>query len=114
MCAEGDAAAVRDAVEPGLMARQPAHALRKVESAEHAHPMAEEIEAEPGVAQIHQMRDGVRQRDDPGCVFDQRLDPVVDSIEKPADEAGIEVLLKPEIEQHVERVAPGLARDLGD
>src|ERR1700740_3680669 len=99
MSAEGDAAAVRDAVEPGLMACQPAHALRKVEGAALAHPMAEEIEAEPGVAQIHEMRAGVRQRDDPGLVFDQRLDPVIDSIEKAADQPRIEVLLEPEIEQ---------------
>jgi hypothetical protein len=31
-------------------------------------------------------------------VFDQRPHPVVDSIEKPADQPGIEVLLEPEIE----------------
>src|SRR6516164_912293 len=113
MCAEGDAAAVRDAIEPGLMTCQPAHALRKVESAALAHPMAEEIEAEPGIAQIHQMRAGVRQRDHSRLVFDQRLHPVVDSIEKPADQPGIEVLLEPKIEQHVERIPPGLACDVG-
>src|SRR5499427_874167 len=53
MSAAGDAPTVRDAVEPGLMACQPAHAFRKVESAAVAQPMAEEIEAKPSVAQIH-------------------------------------------------------------
>jgi hypothetical protein len=95
------------------MACQPAHAFRKVESAALAHPMAEAIEAKPGVAQIHQMRAGVRQRDHSGLVFDQRLHPVFDSIEEPADQPGIEVLLEPEIEQRVERIAPSLARDVG-
>ena len=112
--ADRDAAAVGDAVEPGLMAGQAAHAFRQVEGAALAHPMAEEIEPEPGIAQIDEMRAGIRQRDDAGLVLDQRLDPVVDRVEEAADEAGIEVFLEPEIEQHVERVAPGFARDVGD
>ena len=76
--------------------------------------MAEEIEPEPGVAQIDQMRAGVGQRDDPGLVLDQRLDPLVDGVEEAADQPGVEVLLEPEIEQYVERVAPRFARDVGD
>ena len=103
--ADRDAAAVGDAVEPGLMAGQAAHALDDVEGAALAHPMAEEIEPEPGIAQIDQMRAGVGQRDDPGLVLDQRLDPVVDGVEEAADKAGVEVLLEPEIEERVERVA---------
>src|SRR6516165_49151 len=70
MSAAGDVPTVRDSVEPGLMACQPAHAFGKVESAALAYPMAEEIEAKPGIAQIHQMRAGVRQRDHSGLVFD--------------------------------------------
>ena len=72
--ADRDPAAVGDAVEPGLMAGQAAHALGEVEDAALAHPMAEEIEPEPGVAQIDEMRAGIGQRDDPGLVLDQRLD----------------------------------------
>ena len=56
---------------------------------------------------------GVGQRNHSGLVFDQRPHPVVDSIEKPADQPGIEVLLEPEIEQRVERIPAGLARDVG-
>src|SRR4029077_5340922 len=44
----------------------------------------------------------------------QRLYPVVDSIEEATDQAGIEVLLEAQIEQHAKRIAPGLARDAGD
>ena len=84
--ADRDAAAVGDAVEPGLVAGQPAHAFRQVEGAALAHPMAEEIEPEPGIAQIDQMRAGIGQRDDPGLVLDQRLDPLVDGVEEAADQ----------------------------
>jgi hypothetical protein len=63
-------AAVGDAVKPGLMAGQPAHPFREIESATLAHPMAEEIKTEAGVAQIDQMRAGIGQRDDAGLVLD--------------------------------------------
>ena len=76
--------------------------------------MAEEIEPEPGIAQIDQMRPGVGQRDDAGLVLDQRLDAVVDRVEEAADKPGVEVLLEAEIEQRVERVAVAAAHDLGD
>ena len=65
-----DPAAIGDAVEPGLMAGQPAHAFRQIEGAALAHPMAEQVEPEPGIAQIDQMRAGIGQRDDPGLVLD--------------------------------------------
>ena len=45
------------------------------------------------------MRAGVGQRDDPGLVLDERLDPLVDRVEEAADKPGVEVLLEPEIEQ---------------
>ena len=60
------------------------------------------------------MRAGIRQRDDAGLVLHKRLDTVIDCIEEAANEPGIEVFFKPEVEQHVERVAPGFARDVGD
>ena len=60
--------------------------------------MPEEIKPEAGIAQIDQMRARIGQRDDAGLVFDQRLDPVVDGIKEAANEAGVEVLLEPEIE----------------
>ena len=41
------------------MAGQPPHALRQIEQAALAHPMAEEVEPEPGVAQIHQVGAGI-------------------------------------------------------
>src|SRR6516164_8899979 len=41
--ANRDAAAIRDAVQPGLMAGQSAHALGEVESAALVYPVAEEI-----------------------------------------------------------------------
>ena len=50
MRADRDAAAIRDAVKPGLMARQTAHAFREVERAAFAHPMAKEIKPEARIA----------------------------------------------------------------
>src|SRR6266851_1679911 len=76
--------------------------------------MPEEIEPEPGVAQIDQVRAGVRQRDDSGLVLDQRLDPVVDSVEKAADQASVEILFEAQVKQHVKRVAPDVAGDIGN
>ena len=98
-----NAAAIGNAVKPGLMAGQPAHALDKIERAALAHPVTEEIEAEPGVAQIDEMCTGVGQRDDPGLVLDQRFDPVVDGVEEPPDKPGLEILGKAEIEKDIER-----------
>ena len=46
MRADRDAAAIGDAVQPGLVAGQPAHAFRQIERAALAHPMAEEIKPE--------------------------------------------------------------------
>jgi hypothetical protein len=80
------------------MAGQPTHAFRDVERSTLTHPMTKEIKPEAGIAQIDQMRARIGQRDDPGLVFDQRLDPVVDGIKEAANEAGVEVLLEPEIE----------------
>ena len=76
--------------------------------------MAEQVEAETGVAQIHQMGAGIRQRDDPGRVLQQWRDALIDGVEEPADEAGIEIFLEPEVEKDVERVASALAGDLRD
>ena len=45
-----DPAAIGDAVEPRLMAGQPAHALGQIEQPALAHPMAEEVKPEPGIA----------------------------------------------------------------
>jgi len=47
MCADRDAAAIRDAVKAGLMACQAARAFREVEGAALAYPMAEEVKTEP-------------------------------------------------------------------
>src|SRR5712691_9322268 len=55
MGADGDAAAVGDAVKPGLMAGKTAHPFGEVKGAALAHPMAEEIEPEPRIAQIDEM-----------------------------------------------------------
>jgi len=112
--AASDPAAVRDAIEPGLMAGQAPHPFDQVEGAAFAHPMSQEVEPEPGIAEIDEVRAGIRQRDDTGLVLDQRLDAVIDSIEEAADEPGVEVFFKSEIEQHVERIAPGFARDIRD
>src|SRR5467141_1941375 len=96
--ANRNAAPVGDAVKPGLMAGQPTHAFRDVERSTLTHPMTKEIKPEAGIAQIDQMRARIGQRDDTGLVFDQRLDPVVDGIKEAPNEAGVEVLLEPEIE----------------
>src|SRR4029077_3429398 len=69
-----------------------------VERSALTHPMTKEIKPEAGIAQIDQMRARIGQRDDSGLVFDQWLDPVVDGIKEAAYEAGVEVLLEPEIE----------------
>jgi hypothetical protein len=95
MCADFDPAAIRDAVKAGLMACQAACAFREVEGAALAYPMSEKIETEAGVTQIDQMRAGIGQCDDPGLVLDQRLDPVVDSVEEAADQSSVEVLFEP-------------------
>ena len=107
-------AAVGDAVKPRLVAGQPPYAFGQVEGAALAHPMAEEIKPEPGIAEIDEMRAGVGQRNDAGPVLHQRLDPFVDGVEEAADQPGVEIFLEAEIEQCVERVAPLLARDVGD
>ena len=46
--------------------------------------------------------------------LDQRLDPVVDGVEEAANQTRVEVLIEPEIEQHIERVATSFTRNLGD
>src|SRR5690242_19358768 len=104
MRASRNAAAVGDAVKSGLMVGQPTHALRDVKRPALTHPMAKEIKPEAGIAQIDQMCTGIGQRDHSGLVLDQRLDPVVDGVEKAADEAGVEVLLEAEVEQDIKRV----------
>src|SRR5437763_7919342 len=76
--------------------------------------MSEEIQPDPGSAEVDEMRAGSRQRDDAGLVLHKRLDTVIVRIEEAADEPGIEVFFKPEVEQHIERVAPGFARDVRD
>ena len=96
------------------MAGQPPHTLGEIERTALAHPMAEEIEAEPGIAQIDQVSAGIGQRNDPGLVLDQRLDALIDGVEEAADKPGVEVFLKAEIEHRVERVAVAFANDVGD
>jgi len=49
--------------------------------------MSEEVEPKPGIAEIDEMRAGIRQRDDAGLVLDQRLDAVIDRVQEPSDEA---------------------------
>ena len=110
--ADRNAAAIGNSVKPGLMAGQPTYALDQIERAALAYPMTEEIEAEPGVAEIDEMRTGVGQRNDPGLVLDQRFDPVVDGVEEPPDKPGLEILGEAEIEKDIERVASRLACDL--
>jgi hypothetical protein len=60
------------------------------------------------------MRAGIGQRHHPGRMLQQLGHTLVDGIEKEAEERGLQILLETEIEHHVERVAPLLARDLGD
>src|SRR6516165_1611563 len=60
------------------------------------------------------MRASIGQRNDPRLVLDQWLNPVVDRIEEAANQAGVEVLLEAEVEQHIERVTPRFPRDIGD
>jgi hypothetical protein len=60
MRADRDGAAIGDAVKPGLMARQTAHAFREVERAAFAHPIAKEIKPQARIAQIDQMCAGIR------------------------------------------------------
>src|SRR5918912_1052248 len=90
------------------------HAFRQVEGAALAHPVTEEIKPETRIAQIHEMRAGVGQRDHAGLVPDQWLDAFVDRVEKAADKAGIEVFLEAEIEHRVERVAISPANEVGN
>src|SRR6516164_2103053 len=52
------------------------------------------------------MRASIGQRNDPRLVLDQWLNPVVDGIEEAANQAGVEVLLEAEVEQHIERSRP--------
>src|SRR5579864_5983864 len=114
MGANRDAAAVGDAIEPGLMAGQAAHPLDEVEGTALAHPMAEEIEPEAGIAQVDEMRARVGQRDDPRLVLDQRLDAGIDRIEEAPDKAGIKIFVEAEIEHRIERIAVRITDDLGD
>lgn len=83
-----DPAAIGDAVKPGLMADQAAHPLGEIERTSFAHPMTEEVEPKPTIAQIGEMRAGVGQRDHRGLVLDQWLDAGIDRIEEAADKPG--------------------------
>jgi hypothetical protein len=76
--------------------------------------MTEEIEPEPGIAQPDQVCARVRQRNDAGLVLDQRLDPAVNRVEEAADQAGVQILFEAQVKQYVKRIAPNLARDVGD
>src|SRR3954452_4959225 len=96
------------------MACQAMHTFRQVEGAALAHPVTEEIKPETRIAQIHEMRAGVGQRDHAGLVPDQWLDAFVGCIEKAAGKAGIEVFLKTEIEHRVEWVAISAANEVGN
>src|SRR5438067_11183466 len=97
--ADRDAAAVGDAIKPGLMAGQAARPFGEIERATLAHPIAEKVEPEPGVAQIDEVRAGIGQRDHPCLVLDQRLDPGVYRIEEASDKAGVEIFVEAEIKQ---------------
>src|SRR5262249_54507330 len=97
-----------------LVAGHSADAFRKIKDAALAHPMAEHVKAETRVAQIHQMGARIRQRDYPGRVLQQWRHALVDGVEEAADKAGLEILLEPEIEKDVERVASALLRYVRD
>src|SRR3954447_18028262 len=96
------------------MAGQPPHALNDVERTALTHPMAEEIEAEPGIAKIDQVSAGIGQRNHPSLVLDQRLDTLIHGVEEAADKPGVEVFLEAEIEHHIERIAVAVANDVAD
>ena len=57
---------------------------------------------------------GIRQRDDAGRVLQERRDAVVEGVEKPADEPGLQILLEAEVEEDVERVSPPFAGNIRD
>src|SRR5215472_1828497 len=91
-----DPTAIGDAVKPGLMAGQPPHSLRQIEHSALAHPMAEEVKPEPGIAQVHQVRAGVGQGHDPGRVSQQFGNTLVDGVEELTEKRRLQILLQAE------------------
>ena len=47
-------------------------------------------------------------------MLDQRLDPLVNGVEKAPNQASVEILFEAQVKQQVQRVAPDVAGDIGN
>jgi len=76
--------------------------------------MADEMEAEPGIAQEGEMGAGIGQSDMAVGIADQPSDRRLVAVEELGGEEGAEILLETEIEEPVERMNAGRSGELGD
>ena len=94
------------------MAGQAPDTLGEVEEAALPDPMAEQVETEAGVTQIHQMGARVRQCDDPGGMLEERRHALVDGVEEATEERRLQIFLDTEIEEDIEWVKPSRDREI--
>ncbi len=79
-----------------------------------ADPVAEQVQTEARVAEERQMRAGVRQRDGGVRVTEELSHLVLVGVEELAVEHRVELAVEAEVEEDVELVSAGLARELRD
>src|SRR6185312_10198262 len=69
-----------------------------------AHPVAEEMQAEAGIAQERQMSARIRQGDDAVRIAQHRADRLLVRVQQRSGKERVEVLRKAQIEQEVDRM----------
>ena len=74
------------------------------------HLYGQEVQPETRSAHEDQVRAGVRQRNHAGLVLEQAGDALVTHVEEVADERGLQVLFKAQVQQDVQRIATASER----
>ena len=103
--ARRDLAAIRDSVELRRQAGDPADAVRQIEDALVAHPVAQEVQAVAGIAEVAEMGAGIGEADEARVMAQQVLDRGLVGIEQGGVEGGAEPLVHGDVEHHVDRIA---------
>src|SRR5262249_44329212 len=112
--ARREPSALRQAIYVGRVAREFLDRTRQREALPRAHPVAEEMHPELGVAEKGVMRAGIGKRDEIAVDREQLGDFVFLGVEWLRGERRLEALGKSDIEERVERIGAALARYVRD
>ena len=106
-------AAVLDAIGPRDVVRHALDRLGQGEVAALADPVTEEMQPEGGVAEEGQVGAGVGERHRRVRMTEELLDLALVGVEELAVEHRVELAVEAEVEEDVQRIAPGLAGEVG-